>query len=715
MHLHSARPISARSGVLARKCFCGGNANEFGECAQCRKERMRGRSAKFDTDSEKASSVQSPVPEAVSTGAPMADSTVGALIGTRFEHDFSPIPSSLKHAAQAPGAPTNSFDHCPADCSLAFESASAVPRPLGSHVMKAPLRPHTPSSSSSKAGARVAQPRMPAYREHSMQFCRLGRTIAPRVVHEVLHSPGEPLPATTRTFMESRFSRDFTRVPQDHARPAHGQLFVRQTGDPAEQEADRMADAAMRTSQPRRPTELIGQAVANFSSVRLHRDSRAARSARAINARAYVVGQDIVFGEGQYQPESSKGQQLLAHELAHTIQQSSRGSVLAPCVQRAIGDGHDLQAARFAGDVVLEACFDNERVLQSGSRGPAVQKIQQALVDAGFPLPRFGVDGVFESETRTAVQSFQRAHAFRPDGIIGPITMGALDAQFTTAPAPPAPAPAPPGPAPAPPGPAPAPPGPAPAPPETITSQTVATSPGARTRTKIGVGEEVNLTHAPGTAAWTTTGGRLSAANGVTVILSAPDTARRITVAAGTATLAFDVIAPTGVHMDRFPGTGIKHTQNHADSGIETQPFLLPDTVNFNKVVYRELNVAAAVTNPGSYSCFTGFGHCRAAAGGVCNDLLCTDTVDTGKGTKTALGDCVYSGDCVQTAPFKPGSITFAIPYEYKIGAGTFRQFTTVNQVSALAADGLTLTSDKAGAHGDTTLASGTGTIAQCP
>ena len=51
------------------------------------------------------------------------------------------------------------------------------------------------------------------------------------------------------------------------------------------------------------------------------------------------------------------------------------------------------------------------------------------------------------------------------------------------------------------PGPAPAPPGPAPAPPETITSQTVAVTPGARTCTKIGVGEEVTLTHAPGAAA----------------------------------------------------------------------------------------------------------------------------------------------------------------------------------------------------------------------
>src|SRR5262249_47309865 len=133
-----------------------------------------------------------------------------------------------------------------------------------------------------------------------------------------------------------------------------------------------------------------------------------------------------------------------------------------------IGDGHDLQAARFSGDEVLEACFDNERFLRFGSTGPAVEKLQQALIDAGFPLPRFGVDGLFKSETQGAVRAFQRSQGLAPDGTIGPLTMGAparLFAGPAPAPAPPAPAPAPasPAPAPAPGAPAPAPPAPAPA------------------------------------------------------------------------------------------------------------------------------------------------------------------------------------------------------------------------------------------------------------
>ncbi|MFA5083026.1 MAG: DUF4157 domain-containing protein, partial [Hydrogenophilaceae bacterium] len=164
----------------------------------------------------------------------------------------------------------------------------------------------------------------------------------------------------------------------------------------------------------------------DFSQVRLHRGSAAERSAEAVNARAYTVGQDIVFGAGEYAPTSGEGRKLLAHELAHTVQQAGGGASL----RRRLGDGHDLRAARFAGDPVLEACFDDERYLQSGSQGPAVSKLQQALVDAGFPLPTHGVDGIFMSETQTALKNYQRSHGLDPDGVVGPLTMGALDSQF---------------------------------------------------------------------------------------------------------------------------------------------------------------------------------------------------------------------------------------------------------------------------------------------
>ena len=205
----------------------------------------------------------------------------------------------------------------------------------------------------------------------------------------------------------------------------------------------------------------------DFSDVKVHTDSIAAKSAQSINAQAYTSGNNIVFNSGQYSPNTDSGKRLLGHELTHVLQQNT--SIKTKKIQRTIGDGHDLVALRFKGDGVLEACFDNERVLTTGAKGSAVSKIQQALVDAGFPLPKFGVDGDFGSETRTAVRNFQASLGLKIDGIVGPQTMGALDARFSsTPPAPTPPAPTPPAPtppAPTPPAPTPPPTPPAPTPP----------------------------------------------------------------------------------------------------------------------------------------------------------------------------------------------------------------------------------------------------------
>jgi hypothetical protein len=101
---------------------------------------------------------------------------------------------------------------------------------------------------------------------------------APAIVHEVLRSPGQPLDPATRAFMEPRFGH-------------------------------------------------------NFGHVRVHADAQAAASAEAVKALAYTAGEHMVFGAGQYRPETGAGRRLLAHELSHTIQQ---GDGREPIVQRAM-------------------------------------------------------------------------------------------------------------------------------------------------------------------------------------------------------------------------------------------------------------------------------------------------------------------------------------------------------------------------------------------
>ena len=75
----------------------------------------------------------------------------------------------------------------------------------------------------------------------------------------------------------------------------------------------------------------------DFSNVRVHTDSEAAEGARAVQARAYTIGHDIVFAQSEYAPETREGKRLLAHELTHVVQQGALGDSLAqgtPSIQR---------------------------------------------------------------------------------------------------------------------------------------------------------------------------------------------------------------------------------------------------------------------------------------------------------------------------------------------------------------------------------------------
>lgn len=142
----------------------------------------------------------------------------------------------------------------------------------------------------------------------------------PDVVHEVLRSPGKPLEAATRSFMETRIGHDFSGIRAHTASPpVHSNLVIGRTDDPAEKAADRVADAVMRPSSPGGASMPAGY---DFSRVRVHTDAKAAQSAQSVGALAYTVGDHVVFGGGQYAPGTSGGAKLLAHELAHVAQQT---------------------------------------------------------------------------------------------------------------------------------------------------------------------------------------------------------------------------------------------------------------------------------------------------------------------------------------------------------------------------------------------------------
>lgn len=187
---------------------------------------------------------------------------------------------------------------------------------------------------------------------------------------------------------DGRVIRDFLRVPV--TAPIQRKPSVSAPGDTQEREADAAADRVMRMVTPAGPTaaaptiqrrcsacederalvqaKRAGNADAaafdtdaavqaaqrggaplgaelrswfeprfgqDFSRVRVHADADAANAARGVQARAYTLGADIVFGAGEYAPASRGGRQLIAHELAHVVQQGgNRTGATTQALQR---------------------------------------------------------------------------------------------------------------------------------------------------------------------------------------------------------------------------------------------------------------------------------------------------------------------------------------------------------------------------------------------
>jgi len=124
-------------------------------------------------------------------------------------------------------------------------------------------------------------------------------------------------------------------------------------------------------------TEMEARLGEDFSSVRIHTDQAAAKSAAGIHARAYTVGDAVVFGAGAYAPESPEGWRTLVHELVH-VQQQRHASAAGLDGGIAPPDGvHERQA-----ETVAEALLAGRRPPASAPAAPGIQRLPE---DSGPP------------------------------------------------------------------------------------------------------------------------------------------------------------------------------------------------------------------------------------------------------------------------------------------------------------------------------------------
>ncbi len=169
---------------------------------------------------------------------------------------------------------------------------------------------------------------------------RDGPALAPPVVHDVLRSPGQPLDAGVRATMENGFGHD-------------------------------------------------------FGAVRVHHDARAAGSARAVNALAYTVGQHVVFAPGTYNPATNPGRRLIAHELAHTIQQGAAGQAgglqarleVAPVDDPLEAEADRLAASALSGTAAGGAAAPGAQAPISTPSTPSRLRVHRDPPTAGTPPP----------------------------------------------------------------------------------------------------------------------------------------------------------------------------------------------------------------------------------------------------------------------------------------------------------------------------------------
>jgi Domain of unknown function (DUF4157)/DNA/RNA non-specific endonuclease len=170
----------------------------------------------------------------------------------------------------------------------------------------------------------------------------------PPIVHEVLNSPGQQLDPATRAFMEPRFGHD-------------------------------------------------------FGNVRVHTDARAAESARAVHAHAYTVGHNVVFAANEFAPGTRQGRDLLAHELAHTIQQRRAssavqlvppGSMLEAKAEQA---GRDVTSGRSVTETLGSSelavarqpvAADEEEEEEKEEETPVAMALPTAKASTAAPLPK---------------------------------------------------------------------------------------------------------------------------------------------------------------------------------------------------------------------------------------------------------------------------------------------------------------------------------------
>lgn len=268
--------------------------------------------------------------------------------------------------------------------SPAAESRAIAPGGVGNRRMQDLLQ-----------GAPVVQRGLPAARRDGTPdpaFARVGSA-----ARTALGAPGD------------RFEREADNIAQrvvNPARGAHAQDHPEQptrasdraptaavtpsvVGDPLAQRAAAGTVGGGRPLDPTTRARFESRLGHPLDDVRVHVDARAAQAAKTLDANAYAWGSHIVFDRDRYRPETRDGERLLAHELAHVVQQRETG---APAVQRDLKAYNEEKSETLGGFSAMGGGFSSSYIT-STAEAPGLRAALKDLIDAGKVKEVVSTDG----------------------------------------------------------------------------------------------------------------------------------------------------------------------------------------------------------------------------------------------------------------------------------------------------------------------------------
>jgi hypothetical protein len=316
----SAKPaFSSRSlggKLLQRKCACGSSKSPLGEtCDECQSRALQRKlaiGASNDPMEQEADRVADQV---------MATSTHSAVSGTppriqRFAGQLSgpmhATPASVDQALASPGRPLEPALRQNMEQRFGHDF-SRVRVHTDETAERSACGDGCPSYQSNSTDLKISQPTDAAEIEADQIADRVMQIPAGRAAHatysgnldNTIHRKCDVCENEDEMVVQRKALPSAGRLPSNS--PNHVQTAINSGGRPLDQETRNFFE-------PR-----IGY---DLSSVRIHTGPSAHESARSIDAKAYTFGSHIVFGHGEYRPDSEGGKHLLAHELAHTTQSS---------------------------------------------------------------------------------------------------------------------------------------------------------------------------------------------------------------------------------------------------------------------------------------------------------------------------------------------------------------------------------------------------------